>query len=52
MIRSAKHYTNKHKQTKKQKQQQKNQTHRTLGQMVKAKLYGQNHTKKHTYTDS
>ena len=28
------------------------QTDRTLGQMVKAKLYRQNHTKKHTYTHS
>ena len=25
---------------------------RTLGQMVKAKLYRQNHTKKHTHTQS
>ena len=25
---------------------------RTLGQMVKAKLYRQNHTKKHTHTHS
>ena len=27
-------------------------TDRTLGQMVKAKLYRQNHTKKHTHTQS
>ena len=27
-------------------------TDRTLGQMVKAKLYRQNHTKKHTHTHS
>ena len=26
------------------------QTDRTLGQMVKAKLYRQNHTQKHTHT--
>ena len=30
----------------------KKQTDRTLGQMVKAKLYRQNHTKKHTHTHS
>ena len=45
MITSAENYTRK-------KQNQKNQTDRTLGQMVKAKLYRQNHTKKHTYTHS
>ena len=28
------------------------QTDRTLGQMVKAKLYRQNHTQKHTHTHS
>ena len=44
MIRSAKNYTKKKKQKK--------QTDRTLGQMVKAKLYRQNHTKKHTHTHS
>ena len=44
MITSAKNYT---KQTNKQKW-----TDRTLGQMVKAKLYRQNHTKKHTHTHS
>ena len=43
MITRAKNYTN-NKQTKK--------TDRTLGQMVKAKLYRQNHTKKHTHTHS
>ena len=47
MITSAKNYT-KNKQTKKQKKW----TDRTLGQMVKAKLYRQNHTKKHTHTHS
>ena len=30
----------------------KNKTDRTLGKMVKAKLYRQNHTKKHTHTHS
>ena len=30
----------------------KKRTDRTLGQMVKAKLYRQNHTKKHTHTHS
>ena len=35
--------------TKKQKQNQK-WIGRTLGQMVKAELYKQNHTKKHTHT--
>ena len=34
------------------KQQQQKSTDRTLGQMVKAKLYRQNHTKKHTHTHS
>ena len=42
MIRSATNYTKK----KKKKGQ------RSLGQMVKAKLYRQNHTKKHTHTHS
>ena len=41
MITSAKNYT---------KKEQK--TDRTLGQMVKAKVYRQNHTKKHTHTHS
>ena len=45
MITSAKNYT---KKTKKQKKR----TDRTLGQMVKAKLYRQNHTEKHTHTHS
>ena len=40
MITSAKNYTKKKK------------TDRTLGQMVKAKLYRQNHTKKHIHTHS
>ena len=40
MIRSAKNYTKKKKPV------------RTLGQMVKAKLYRQNHTRKHTDTHS
>ena len=39
MITSTKNYT-------------KKRTDRTLGQMVKAKLYRQNHTKKHTHTHS
>ena len=30
----------------------KKKTDRTLGQMVKANLYRQNHTKKHTHTHS
>ena len=42
--------------TKKTKQKQQtnkqNQTDRTLGQMVKAKLYRQNLTQKHTHTHS
>ena len=42
MITSAKNYTKK----------KKTRTDRTLGQMVKAKLYRQNHTKKHTHTHS
>ena len=42
MIIRAKNYT---KKTKKR-------TDRTLGQMVKANLYRQNHTKKHTHTHS
>ena len=40
MIASAKTYT------------KKNQTDRILGQMVKANLYRQYHTKKHTHTHS
>ena len=40
MITSAKNYI------------KKNQTDRSLGQMVKANLYRQNHTKKHTHTHS
>ena len=34
------------------KQTKKKRTDRTLGQMVKAKLYRQSHTKKHTHTQS
>ena len=45
MITSTKNYT-------KTKNKQKIRTDRTLGQMVKAKLYRQNHTKKHTHTHS
>ena len=45
MITSTENYTKKNKQNKKW-------TVRTLGQMVKAKLYRQNHTKKHTHTHS
>ena len=37
---------------KTKKKQNKKRTDRTLGQMVKAKLYRQNHTKKHTHTHS
>ena len=47
MITSTKNYTKKPKQNKTKKW-----TDRSLGQMVKAKLYRQNHTKKHTYTHS
>ena len=47
MIPSTKNYTK--KKTPK-KQQKKKWTDRTLGQMVKAMLYRQNHTKKHTHT--
>ena len=43
MITSAKNYTKKEK---------KKRTNRTLGQIVKAKLYRQNHTNKHTHTHS
>ena len=43
MITSAKNYT---------KNRTKTQTDRTLGEMVKAKLYRQTHTKKHTHTHS
>ena len=46
MITSANNYTKKTQTNKKQ------WTDRTLGQMVKAKLYRQNHTKKHTHTHS
>ena len=42
MITSTNMYTKK----------KKTQTDRTLGQMVKAKLYQQNHTKRHTHTHS
>ena len=45
MITSAKNYT-------KTKQNKKKWTDRTLGQMVKTKLYRQNHTKKHSHTHS
>ena len=40
MVTSTKNYTKKNK----------NKTDRTLGKMVKAKLYRQNDTKKHTHT--
>ena len=46
MITSAKNYTKTNKQTNKK------WTNRILGQMVKAKLYRQNHTKEHTHTHS
>ena len=42
MITSTKNYTKKRKK----------RTERTLGQMVKAKLYRQNHTKNHIHTHS
>ena len=45
MITSAKNYIKKQKN-------KKTRTDRTLGQMVKAKLYRQNHTKEHTHTHS
>ena len=44
MIASAKIYT--------LKKTKKKCSDRTLGQMVKAKLYRQNHTNKHTHTHS
>ena len=47
MITSTKNYTK--KLTNKQK---RNGQTRSLGQMVKAKLYRLNHTKKHTHTHS
>ena len=47
MITSAKKYTK-----KKENKKHKKQTVRTLGQMAKANLYRQNHTKKHTHTHS
>ena len=43
MITSTKNYRRK---------KNKKWTDRTLGQMVKAKLYRQNHTKKHTHPHS
>ena len=43
MITSAKKYTKKNNNKKRKR------TDRTLGQMVKAKLYRQNHTKAHTH---
>ena len=49
MITSAKNYT---KKTNKNTNKKQKQTGRTLGQMVKAKLYRQNHTKKYTHTHS
>ena len=49
MLTSAKNYTKKTKQKKNNKK--KNQTERTLGQMVKAKLYRQkSHKEAYTYT--
>ena len=42
MITSAKNYTKK----------KKKRADRTLGQMVKVKLYRENHTQKHTHTHS
>ena len=43
MITSAKNFT---------KKNTKKRTDRTLGKMVKAKLFRQNHTQKHTHTHS
>ena len=48
MITSAENYTKKKQKTKKKKTKQTE----PLGQMVKAKLYRQNHTQKHTHTHS
>ena len=48
MITSAKNYTKKEIR----KKNKKTRTDRTLGRMVKAKLYRQNHTQKHTHTHS
>ena len=45
MITSDKNYTKKTKN-------KVTKIDRTLGQMVKAKLYRENHTKKHTHTHS
>ena len=44
MITSANNYT--------KRKQNKKWTGRTLGEIVKAKLYRQSHTKKHTHTHS
>ena len=58
MITSAKNYTKTNEQTNKNNNNNKNQyktkkrTDRTLGQMVKVKLYRQNHTQEHTHTHS
>ena len=46
MIISTKNYT------KKKEEERKKRTDRTLKQMVKAKLYRQNHTQKHTHKHS
>ena len=48
MITSAKKYTKKRKKNQKKKKW----TDRTLGQMLKAKLYRQGDTQKHTHTHS
>ena len=45
MITSTENYTKKKTKTRKR-------TDRTLGKMVKAKLYRENHTQKHTHTHS
>ena len=47
MITIAKNYTKKRKEKKKEKWRD-----RTLGLMIKAELYRQNHSQKHTHTDS
>ena len=48
MITSARNHIKKNKN----KETNKKQTDRTLGQMVKSNLYRPNHTKKYTHTHS
>ena len=49
MIPRAENYS---KKKERKKRKERKQTDRTLGQMVKAKLYRQNHTQKHMHTHS